>query len=218
MAKSVLYTTLIQKNSDEFDIIDIRDEDAYACGHIAGAINVPLSKIYEAAQKFNKTKEYYICCRNGVTSEEVAENLCQKGIRAFSLKGGYVEYLRSHLKDFDGDKVQKQVEQSLQKTFRKQLLTQFIKAIKTYNLIEPNDRIAVCISGGKDSFLMAKLFQELQKFTEIPFELKFLVMDPGYSKENREIIEKNARLLGIPITVFETNIFESVYNVEKSPL
>lgn len=217
MAESILYTQLIKKNSDEFDIIDIRDEDAFACGHIPGAINIPLSKIDENLQNLNKKREYYICCRNGVTSVEVAENLCEKGIRAFSLKGGYVEYLKTHLRDQEDNKLQKQVEHSLQKTFRKELLTPFIKAIKIYNLIEPNDRIAVCISGGKDSFLMAKLFQELQKFTEIPFELKFLVMDPGYSKENREIIEKNAKLLGIPITVFETNIFESVFNVQKSP-
>ena len=79
------------------------------------------------------------------------------------------------------------------------------------------DRIAVCISGGKDSMLMAKLFQELQRHGKFPFELVFLVMDPGYSPENRAIIESNAKLLQIPITVFETNIFNSVYNVENNP-
>ena len=86
-----------------------------------------------------------------------------------------------------------------------------------YGLIAPNDKIAVCISGGKDSFLMAKLFQELKRHNKIPFELVFMVMDPGYKKENREMIERNAGLLNIPVTVFETDIFENVLHIEKSP-
>ena len=83
--------------------------------------------------------------------------------------------------------------------------------------MEEGDKIAVCISGGKDSMLMAKLFQELKRHNKFPFEVIYLVMDPGYSPENREIIEKNAKLLNIPITVFESNIFESVLHIEKSP-
>lgn len=109
------------------------------------------------------------------------------------------------------------IERSIQKKFHKVLWTPFITAIKQYELIAPGDRIAVCISGGKDSMLMAKLFQELKRYSEVNFEVKYLVMDPGYNADNRRIIEDNARALGIPVTIFETDIFESVYNVEKSP-
>lgn len=121
--------------------------------------------------------------------------------------------------DSPGDEKRKgcEVEQGLRKKFHRVIFSRFAKAIKTYDLIQPNDRIAVCISGGKDSMLMAKLFQELQRHGKFPFELVFLVMDPGYSAENRQIIESNAKLLQIPITVFETNIFDSVYNVQNNP-
>ena len=113
--------------------------------------------------------------------------------------------------------VYKRQEQGLRKKFHRVIFSRFAKAIKTYDLIQPNDRIAVCISGGKDSMLMAKLFQEIQRHGKFPFELVFLVMDPGYSAENRQIIESNAKLLQIPITVFETNIFDSVYHVQNNP-
>ena len=108
-------------------------------------------------------------------------------------------------------------ENSIKKKFRKEIWGRFTAGILEYKLVEPNDKIAVCISGGKDSMLMAKLFQELKRHDKFPFELVFLVMDPGYNKENRELIELNAKILNVPITVFETNIFESVFNVEKYP-
>ncbi len=108
-------------------------------------------------------------------------------------------------------------EESLRKKFKKKLFSRFTKAIVEYGLIQPNDKIAVCMSGGKDSFLMAKLFQELKRHNKIPFELVFLVMNPGYSEENRLKIENNAKLLNIPITIFETDIFESVVSIGKSP-
>ncbi len=109
------------------------------------------------------------------------------------------------------------LEKSLQTKFRKELLTKFIKGIKTYDLIQPNDKIAACMSGGKDSFLMAKLFQELLRFSEVPFSIEFLVMDPGYSEANRKAIENNAKLMNIPIKIFDSEIFDSVVNIEKSP-
>lgn len=109
------------------------------------------------------------------------------------------------------------VELSIQKKFKKELFSKFAKAINTYELLKPNDKVAVCISGGKDSILMAKLFQELTKHNKFNFSLVFLVMDPGYTKENRDLIESNAKLLNIPIQIFNSNIFENVYNVEKSP-
>lgn len=111
----------------------------------------------------------------------------------------------------------KEVEYSIKKTYKKKIWKPFCKAINEYELIQPHDKIAVCISGGKDSMLMAKLFQELKKHNKFPFELVFLVMDPGYNQENRKKIEGNARRLGIPIQVFETTIFDSVVHIEKSP-
>lgn len=111
----------------------------------------------------------------------------------------------------------KNVELSIRKKFHKQLFTPFAKGINAYDMIQPGDKIAVCISGGKDSMLMAKLFQELKRHNKFEFELVFLVMDPGYSKVNREQIEYNARLLGVPVTIFESTIFNSVFEIEKNP-
>ena len=110
-----------------------------------------------------------------------------------------------------------EAEQSLRKKFKKTIWSKFAKAINTYELVKPGDRIAVCISGGKDSMLMAKCFQELKRHNKFDFEVKFLVMDPGYSPTNRQVIEENAKRLQIPIEIFESDIFESVYHVEKSP-
>jgi len=111
----------------------------------------------------------------------------------------------------------KRAEESIQKKFHKQLFSPFAKACKMYKLIEDGDHIAVCISGGKDSMLMAKLFQEIKRHRQKEFELTFLVMDPGYKRENRELIESNAEALGIPITIFESTIFDTVDVIEKNP-
>lgn len=111
----------------------------------------------------------------------------------------------------------KEVERSINKKFHKGIWSRFTAAINDYELIQEGDRIAVCISGGKDSMLMAKLFQELKRHNKFPFEVEYIVMDPGYSKANREQIEYNAKLLNVPVTIFESNIFESVFHIEKSP-
>lgn len=108
-------------------------------------------------------------------------------------------------------------ERSLIKTYRKTLWNPFIAAVKRYGLISPGDKIAVCISGGKDSMVLAKLMQELRRHTETPFELVFLVMDPGYAPANRRLIEDNARLLEIPITIFESDIFAVTTVVDRNP-
>ena len=112
---------------------------------------------------------------------------------------------------------QEKAELSIRKKFHKQLFSPFAKACKTYDLIQDGDHIAVCISGGKDSMLMAKLFQEIQKHKKVKFDLTFLVMDPGYTSENRELIESNAKRLGVPVTIFESTIFDAVDTVEKNP-
>ena len=108
-------------------------------------------------------------------------------------------------------------EHSITKKYRKQIWNKFIKAVKDYELISQNDKIAVCISGGKDSMLMAKLMHLLKRYSEVEFDLVFLVMDPGYSEINRMKIESNAKLLEIPITVFETNIFEVTNKADRYP-
>ena len=109
------------------------------------------------------------------------------------------------------------IERSIIKKYREQLWQPFIRAVKQYKLVQAGDKIAVCISGGKDSMLMAKLMQELRRHSQVPFELVFLVVDPGYNAVNRQKIESNAALLHIPITVFETNVFDVANSSEKSP-
>lgn len=109
------------------------------------------------------------------------------------------------------------IEKSIIKKYRKEIWHPFVKAIDEYKLIEENDKIAVCISGGKDSMVLAKCMQELKRHGRINFDLEFIVMDPGYNKKNRELIEKNCELMNIPITIFETTIFNSVAEIENNP-
>ncbi len=195
-------------------IIDIRDNYAFTYGHIDGSVNVPQNEFNMECPYLDRDKKIIMCCRSGIISRQAAEELCETGYEAYNLAGGYAEWLSRQL---DCENRAADVEKSIRKKFKKELWSRFAKAVTAYELVKPNDRIAVCISGGKDSMLMAKLFQELKMHNKFPFELVFLVMDPGYSPENRAVIEGNAKLLGIPITIFETNIFESVYSVEDSP-
>ena len=109
------------------------------------------------------------------------------------------------------------IERSINKKFRKELWSPFVAAVKRYELIQPGDKIAVCISGGKDSMLLAKLMQELNRHTFIPFEQEFIVMDPGYSPINRARIEENARLMEIPIRIFESDIFDVTSGMSSNP-
>lgn len=119
--------------------------------------------------------------------------------------------------DFMVNDITAQAELSLRKKFKKSIWCKFTKAINEYELIQPSDRIAVCISGGKDSMLMAKLFQELKRHDKFPFELVFLVMNPGYNDENLRQIKYNAEILSIPVEIFESDIFGSVFHIEKNP-
>ena len=111
----------------------------------------------------------------------------------------------------------KYVERSIQKKFHKELFSKFARAINTYDLLQPGDKVAVCISGGKDSMLLAKLFQELKRHRKFEFELVYIVMDPGYNPQNRKKILDNAEKLGVPIEIFDSSIFETVFNIEQSP-
>ena len=195
---------------------DVRDEVSYRYGSIPKAENI--SNIVELAEegKLDKNISYVLYCMKGIQSMDMAYELRGMGYDAVSLKGGYAAWLTSPYREDYEDK-QKEVETSIRKTFHKCIFSPFAKAINEYELLKPGDKVAVCISGGKDSMLMAKLFQEIKRHNKFDFELVFLVMDPGYSEVNRLVIEKNARMLGVPITVFETQIFDAVYDVKQSP-
>ncbi|MCR4876963.1 MAG: tRNA 2-thiocytidine biosynthesis TtcA family protein, partial [Clostridiales bacterium] len=126
--------------------------------------------------------------------------------------------MQEEKEDLRGER-QEEIEEALRRVrrFRENLMTPFTKAVRIYELLQPGDRVAVCMSGGKDSMLMAKLFQELQRHRKFPFDLEFLVMDPGYREENRRLIEENAQALGIPIRIFQSEIFDIVDHIPKSP-
>ena len=206
-------------NPESYQIIDIRSEVEIAYGTMPNAINLKPDEIADS-EKTNRSKKLIICCSRGQFSQEVADTLCEQGFEAYNLEGGYVSWLLSQMNsttETDEQDTAREIEQSLKKKFKKTIWTKFTKAINVYELIKPNDKIAVCISGGKDSMLMAKCFQELKKHSKFDFDVKYIVMEPGYSPANRKIIEGNAKKLNIPITIFESDIFDSVYNIEKSP-
>ena len=207
---------LKQLDKNAYQIIDVRDEMEISHGAIPGAVALSAEAI-EGSEQIDPSKKLVICCSRGKFSVEVAEHLKELGFDAVSLDGGYIAWLMDIMSEPAEQNKAKDVELSLRKKFKKNIWSKFAKAITTYELVKPGDRIAVCISGGKDSMLMAKCFQELKLHNKFEFEVKFLVMDPGYSPENRKVIEENAKSLGIPITIFESDIFESVFNVEKSP-
>ena len=194
-----------------------------AYGMIPGALHIPEEELMaDECLKLSEIpvdKKLVFYCEIGRRTREIEsinQGACQR--ECYSLEGGYVGYIRSGLSDDSAQKEkQEKAEKSIQKKFHKQLFSPFAKACKNYQLIEEGDHIAVCISGGKDSMLMAKLFQEIQRHRKVNFELTFLVMDPGYNEANRKLIESNAKALGIPITIFESDIFDTVDTIEKSP-
>ena len=200
-------------DGDSYIIADIRDSAAFALGHMDGAVNIS-ADVSEGAKALPSDKTIIVCCKSGVISEDYADKLREMGFCALNLSGGYALWLAEKL---ERENRAEEIEKSIRKKFHRVIFSKFAKAINEYELVKPGDKIAVCISGGKDSMLMAKLFQELHRHGKFPFELIFLVMDPGYSPENRRIIEGNARLMNIPIEIFETNIFGSVYNVKNNP-
>ena len=201
---------------DDYQIIDIRSAAEIAHGEIPGAVIVAPENVLDN-KNIDYSKKLIICCAIGEKSEETARLLQSEGYDAQSLEGGFGAWLLDKMSMTDENEKAFEVEKSLRKKFRKEIWSKFTKAVNTYELVKPGDKIAVCISGGKDSMLMAKCFQELKLHDKFDFDVKFLVMDPGYSPRNRQVIEENARILNIPITVFESDIFESVYNIEKSP-
>lgn len=207
---------------DSYKLIDIRDEGLVIYGMMPGAVHIPVETIDEdkssELKELAKNKKLVFYCQIGRKSRELDEDEYLEGLEMYSLEGGYLGYIKSLMNDKSAvEEKREQAEASIRKKFHKQLFSPFARACKEYKLIEDGDHIAVCISGGKDSMLMAKLFQEIKRHRKVDFELTFLVMDPGYNKENRELIESNAKALGIPITIFESDIFDAVDTIEKSP-
>ena len=207
---------------NSYQLVDIRDERARSYGVIPGSVALSAEELPES-QEIDKNKNVVIYNQKGEMSVPAAEALQEAGVDAKSLNGGYLAWLMEAMKQKEEAKKEEEtpeyleIEQSIRKKFRKTIWCRFTRAVREYELVKEGDKIAVCISGGKDSMLMAKLFQELKRHNKFNFEVVFLVMDPGYSLANRQIIEANAKRMNIPITIFESDIFDAVFNIEKSP-
>lgn len=205
-------------------VVDIRPNDQYQRGTFPGAVNIPMAELEERRKELDEAKTIYMLCHTGDRSQEYVEELEDEGYDAVNVEGGYRAYLRLSLSrlmqgDCQKEKEEKkeEIERSIIKKYRRAIWRPFTKALNEYQLIQEGDRVAVCISGGKDSMLLAKLIQELKKHGEINFDATFLIMNPGYNKDNWKIIQDNAKLLGIPLTVFETNIFDTVATIDRNP-
>ena len=226
--KTITIEELEALKDAEKTIVDIRPQDQYMRGTFPGAVSLPASRLEEEYEeetaRLDKMHPVYVMCHTGEKSQEWVRRLTGDGFDAVNVDGGYRAWLRLSLSRFVGeeseaDREEKRarIEQSIIKKFRKPIWRAFTRALNTYDLIQEGDKIAVCISGGKDSMLMAKLFQELKKHGKFQFETVFLVMNPGYNADNWKIIQDNAKLLGIPLTVFESDIFDTVATIEQNP-
>ena len=226
--KTITIEELEALKDAEKTIVDIRPQDQYMRGTCQGAVSLPASRLEEQYEeetaRLDKMHPVYVMCHTGEKSQEWVRRLTGDGFDAVNVEGGYRAWLRLSLSRFVGgeseaDREEKRarIEQSIIKKFRKPIWRAFTRALNTYDLIQEGDKIAVCISGGKDSMLMAKLFQELKKHGKFQFETVFLVMNPGYNADNWKIIQDNAKLLGIPLTVFESDIFDTVATIEQNP-
>ena len=202
--------------AESYELFDIRGEIERAHGILPNSVASSADALMENPPE-DKEKKIIICCSRGQISRDIAEELQDQGYEAYSLKGGYVGWLMADMKKKEADDVCEHVELSIRKKFKKKIWSKFTKAVREYELVKEGDRIAVCISGGKDSMLLAKLFQELYRHGKRNFGLVFLCMNPGYNEENWRIIQENAKLLDIPLTTFETQIFDSVAEVDKNP-
>ena len=224
--KSITIESLERTDKDKVLVVDIRPEDQYQRGTFPGAVNLPMAEFEDRKTELElyKDKEIYLMCHTGERSLEYVQDLITDGYDAGNVTGGYRSYLKLTLTRFVQKDSEEQlaertreIERSIIKKFRKSVWRPFTKALNEYQLVQEGDKIAVCISGGKDSMLMAKLFQELKRHGKVNFEVVFLVMNPGYNEDNWNIILNNAKLLGIPLTVFESDIFDTVATIDKNP-
>jgi len=219
---SITIEELEELSTSDITIIDIRSEEDFKKGSMDQAIHISIADLKNQLVPIDKEKPVYVLCHTGDKSIDVAHQLEESGFIAANITGGYRSFLRSKLSRMVAEKTAMQaktdeIERSIIKKFRKPIWRRFTKTVHEYELIKEGDKIAVCISGGKDSMLMAKLLQELQKHGRVPFELVFLVMNPGYNADNWGIIQDNAKVLGIPLTVFESDIFNIVAGIDKNP-
>jgi tRNA(Ile)-lysidine synthase TilS/MesJ/rhodanese-related sulfurtransferase len=219
---SITIEELEQMDTSGSTIVDIRSREDFKNGSLPGAVNIPRQEFEEGKDQIPKDRRVYVLCHTGSQSEEYVDALEMEGYDAWNISGGYRSLLRLQLgrfieKEDERAEKTKEIERSLIKKFRKPIWRNFTRAIDKYDLIQEGDKIAVCISGGKDSMLLAKLMQELQKHGKYPFELVFLIMNPGYNEDNWKIIQDNAKLLGIPLTVYNSEIFDIVAGIEKNP-
>ena len=215
---------LEQLKDGEGQIVDIRPQDQYERGTFPGAISLPMEVFKERYTCLRKDQPVYLLCHTGERSLDYALFLEEQGYgNVVNITGGYRAYLRLTLSRYMQSEEEErkaktaEIERSIIKRYRKTIWRPFTKALNDYQLIQEGDRVAVCISGGKDSMLLAKLIQELQRHGKIHFEAVFLVMNPGYNADNWNIIQDNAKLLGIPLTVFNSEIFDTVAGIEKNP-
>ena len=203
-------------------VIDIRSEEDYKIETYPDAIHIFHEDFMDELDRVPKDRPVYLICYTGQKSDDIAEELSGQGYEIYSIDGGFHSYLRYKLqklmeKEEDKQDRCKEAERSIVKKFRKEIWRKFTKAINEYELIQDGDKIAVCISGGKDSMLMAKLFQELERHGKKNFEVVYLVMNPGYNELNYQTILNNAKLLEVPVTVFKTEIFDTVADITESP-
>lgn len=206
----------VVNHMEDIVVVDVRNKDAFERDTIPGAI---LKKEVEVLL-LSKDKPIYILGYTDFQSERLAEQLEQQGFDAYSIEGGYYGYVQYCMnQENEGVHVNRNraIEKSIIKKFRKEIWRKFTKGITEYELVEPGDKIAVCISGGKDSVLMAKCFVELKRHAKIDFDLEFIVMNPGYNELNYSIILENARLMNIPIHTFESSIFNYVATQDGAP-
>ncbi len=211
----------LQEDTREKQIIDIRDAADFKKETYPGAVNIYWEELTAHMDEIRKDCPVYLLCYTGQKSEEIAEELTEQGYEIYSIKNGYRAWLKMKISKMMADhnvaeQRTKDIERSIIKKFRKPIWRRFTKAIREYELVQDGDKIAVCISGGKDSMLMAKLFQELSRHGKKNFEVVFLVMNPGYNEINYQTIKDNAQILNVPITVFESDIFNIVASEEQS--
>ncbi len=220
---------MIKKTLEEMEldgreklIIDVRGRDDHEKGAYPGSVNIPAFHFAGHKDSLPKDKPIYLLCYSGTITDDMAEEYGRQGYEIYSLVNGYRAYLKRKLEEYFADADRKEeknreIERSIIKKFRKEIWKRFTAAINEYELIKDGDKIAVCISGGKDSMLMAKLFQELSRHGRKNFETVFLVMNPGYNDLNYQTIVDNARLMNIPIQVFTSDIFDVVADMDQSP-
>lgn len=237
----VTWSDLKKVPADSYRLLDVREPGAFRRGSLPGAANIPEKELYEkwdgAAMPdgtITFTREYeapvilradkpvFVICHNGgLVSSRAAGWLEGKGMKAGVLAGGWRRYLAAKLEEEaaapDLFARTREIERSIIKKYRRPIWRQVTKAVHDYQLIHAGDRIACCISGGKDSMLMAKILQELQRHGNVPFDLVFLTMNPGYHTDNWSIVQSNAKILGIPLKTFDSHIFDAVDKIDRNP-